>query len=90
MTLSRRTLLGAAAAAPLVPGIAAGQRRSSNAARFSLAYAPHEGSFASRGGGSNRSPMPLIRASPRGRITRRRRGRWPSRSRWPGRSRNAA
>ena len=54
MTLSRRNLLGAGlaagAAASLVPGMAAGQRRSSNAARFALGYAPHEGSFASRGG----------------------------------------
>ncbi|MES3098977.1 hydroxypyruvate isomerase family protein [Sphingomonas faeni] len=54
MTLSRRNLLGAGlaagAAASLVPGVAAGQRRSSNTARFSLGFAPHEGSFASRGG----------------------------------------
>ncbi len=54
MTLSRRNLLGAGlaagAAASLVPGMAGGQRRSSNAARFALGYAPHEGSFASRGG----------------------------------------
>ncbi|MES3152208.1 hydroxypyruvate isomerase family protein [Sphingomonas faeni] len=51
MTLSRRTLLAAGAAASLVPALAVGQRRSgTNAARFSLAYAPHEGSFPSRGG----------------------------------------
>lgn len=52
MTLSRRTLLaGAAAVAPLAAGLAGAQERGggSNAARFSLAYAPHEGSFASRG-----------------------------------------
>ena len=52
MTLSRRTLLAAAAAAPLLPGIGAAQGKtgSTNAVRFSLGYAPHEGSFASRGG----------------------------------------
>jgi hydroxypyruvate isomerase len=50
MTLSRRTLLAAGAAASLVPAGIAAQRRGSNAARFSLGYAPHEGSFASRGG----------------------------------------
>ncbi|MCW4463863.1 TIM barrel protein [Sphingomonas sp. BT-65] len=36
-------------ALPLV-GLARAQGSTSNAARFSLAYAPHEGSFASRGG----------------------------------------
>ena len=52
MTLSRRTLLAAAAAAPLLPGVGAaqGMTGSTNAARFSLGYAPHESSFASRGG----------------------------------------
>ena len=50
MTLSRRTLLAAGAAASLVPAGIAAQRRGRNAARFSLGYAPHEGSFASRGG----------------------------------------
>jgi hydroxypyruvate isomerase len=50
--VSRRTLIAAgAAAASLVPvGIAAQRRAASNAARFSLDFAPHEGSFASRGG----------------------------------------
>ncbi|WP_298092515.1 TIM barrel protein, partial [uncultured Sphingomonas sp.] len=50
MTLSRRMLLAAGAATSLAAGMAGAQRRSSNAARFSLGYAPHEGSFASRGG----------------------------------------
>ncbi|MEZ0496247.1 hydroxypyruvate isomerase family protein [Sphingomonas sp. IW22] len=50
MTLSRRTLLAAGAASPVAMGIAAAQSPKSNAARFSLGYAPHEGSFASRGG----------------------------------------
>lgn len=47
MSVSRRTVLAGAAAAPLVASAARGQ---SNAARFSMHYAPHEGSFASRGG----------------------------------------
>jgi len=49
--VSRRTLLAAGAAAPLTSGLAAAgpARTPSNAARFSLKYAPHEGSFASRG-----------------------------------------
>lgn len=47
--LSRRTLIAAAATAAVTPGLLAAQGRSSNAAQFSLAYAPHEGSFASRG-----------------------------------------
>ncbi|KTF70419.1 hydroxypyruvate isomerase family protein [Sphingomonas sp. HT-1] len=47
MSVSRRTVLVGAAAAPLVASAARGQ---SNAARFSMHYAPHEGSFASRGG----------------------------------------
>jgi len=50
MTLSRRTLIAAGAAASLLPAGIAAQRRGTNAARFSLGYAPHEGSFASRGG----------------------------------------
>ncbi|WP_349982138.1 hydroxypyruvate isomerase family protein [Sphingomonas carotinifaciens] len=50
MTLSRRTVLAAGAASSLVAGMAGAQRRPSNAARFALGYAPHEGSFASRGG----------------------------------------
>ncbi|WP_344693333.1 hydroxypyruvate isomerase family protein [Sphingomonas cynarae] len=48
--MSRRTLIAAGAAASLLPAGIAAQRRGSNAARFSLGYAPHEGSFASRGG----------------------------------------
>lgn len=50
--LSRRTLIaaGAAGAAGVAtPGALAAQGRASNAARFSLGFAPHEGSFASRG-----------------------------------------
>ena len=50
MTLTRRTLLGAGAVSPLAAGMAGAQGVASNAARFSLAFAPHEGSFASRGG----------------------------------------
>lgn len=46
MSVSRRTLLAGVTAMPLVASSARGQ---SNAARFSLHYAPHEGSFASRG-----------------------------------------
>lgn len=48
MSVSRRTVLAGAAAAPLVASSAAA-RGQSNAARFSLHFAPHEGSFASRG-----------------------------------------
>lgn len=48
MTLSRRTLLAAGGASTLAPQVLASQR-GSNAARFSLGFAPHEGSFASRG-----------------------------------------
>ncbi|WP_028967028.1 hydroxypyruvate isomerase family protein [Sphingomonas phyllosphaerae] len=48
MTPSRRTVLAGAAAAALSSS-AQGQARVSNAATFSLNYAPHEGSFASRG-----------------------------------------
>ncbi len=50
--VSRRTVMAGAAAATLTAGVAASQRREgggSNAARFSLKFAPHEGSFASRG-----------------------------------------
>jgi len=50
MTLSRRTLIAAGAAASLLPAGIAAQRRGTTAAHFSLGYAPHEGSFASRGG----------------------------------------
>ncbi|WP_010544194.1 hydroxypyruvate isomerase family protein [Sphingomonas elodea] len=47
MSVSRRSVLAGAAAAPLIAASAA--RGQSNAARFSLHFAPHEGSFASRG-----------------------------------------
>ncbi len=50
MTVSRRAMLAVGAAASVIPGLVAAQRRGSNAARFGLKYAPHEGSFASRGG----------------------------------------
>ncbi len=52
MTLSRRSVLAAGAASSLVAATAGAgaQRPPSNAARFALGYAPHEGSFASRGG----------------------------------------
>ena len=53
MSMSRRTVMGGLAAA--VPAVAlAGQKtgRSSNAARFTLGFAPHLGSFASRGANS--------------------------------------
>lgn len=46
MSVTRRTVLAGATAMPLVASSARGQ---SNAARFSLHFAPHEGSFASRG-----------------------------------------
>jgi hydroxypyruvate isomerase len=51
MSLSRRSVLAggavvAAAATMTMSGVAPAQ----NAARFSLGYAPHEGSFRSRGG----------------------------------------
>lgn len=49
MMFSRRALLATGAAATLAPAAIASQQRASNAARFSLGYAPHEGSFASRG-----------------------------------------
>jgi hydroxypyruvate isomerase len=47
--LSRRTLLAAGAATSVIAGLARAQGPGANAARFSLGYAPHEGSFASRG-----------------------------------------
>ncbi|WP_025290778.1 hydroxypyruvate isomerase family protein [Sphingomonas sanxanigenens] len=52
MIVSRRTMIAAGIAAAAAPALAAAQGGggSANAARFSLAYAPHEGSFASRGG----------------------------------------
>lgn len=50
MTLSRRTLIAAAAATPLAAGAACAGATQSNAARFSMRFAPHEGSFKSRGG----------------------------------------
>jgi hydroxypyruvate isomerase len=43
-------MIAAGAAASLLPAGIAAQRRGTTAARFSLGYAPHEGSFASRGG----------------------------------------
>ncbi|WP_084582871.1 hydroxypyruvate isomerase family protein [Sphingomonas azotifigens] len=46
MSVTRRTVLAGATAMPLV---ASSARSQSNAARFSLHFAPHEGSFASRG-----------------------------------------
>ncbi|WP_294318169.1 TIM barrel protein [uncultured Sphingomonas sp.] len=48
--MSRRTVMAGGAAATLAVGVGAAQRPPSNAARFSLKFAPHEGSFASRGG----------------------------------------
>lgn len=51
--VSRRRVMAGAAATTLAAGVGASQRREgggSNAARFSLKFAPHEGSFASRGG----------------------------------------
>ena len=47
--IARRSLLAGGAALPLA-ALARARESASNAARFSLAYAPHEGSFASRGG----------------------------------------
>lgn len=47
--IARRSLLAGGAALPLA-ALAGGRDSPSNAAHFSLAYAPHEGSFASRGG----------------------------------------
>ncbi|MFS0773765.1 hydroxypyruvate isomerase family protein [Sphingomonas sp. 1P08PE] len=48
--MSRRSLIAAGAAASAASGLVFAQGRRSNAAHFSLGYAPHEGSFASRGG----------------------------------------
>jgi hydroxypyruvate isomerase len=51
MSLSRRTMIAAGLAASAAPALAAVKGKAgSNAAHFSLGYAPHEGSFASRGG----------------------------------------
>jgi hydroxypyruvate isomerase len=50
VTLSRRALLAAGAVSSLATGMVSARPRGTNAARFSLGYAPHEGSFASRGG----------------------------------------
>lgn len=49
MSLTRRTVLAGGAAAAAAAATLAKGATSSNAARFSLNYAPHEGSFASRG-----------------------------------------
>lgn len=50
MTLSRRVVLGSALAAGAgASALAAGRPRATQPPRFSLGYAPHEGSFASRG-----------------------------------------
>lgn len=53
MRLSRRTLLAAGTVATvasgLASGVAAARARAATGARFGLHYAPHEGSFASRG-----------------------------------------
>lgn len=50
MSLSRRGMLASGLTAMMVSTVATAGRRVSNAAHFSLGYAPHEGSFASRGG----------------------------------------
>lgn len=50
MSLSRRGVLASGLAAMMASTVSAAGRRGSNAAHFSLGYAPHEGSFASRGG----------------------------------------
>jgi hydroxypyruvate isomerase len=50
MMLSRRTLMAAGGASALAAAHAGARGQGGNAARFSLGYAPHEGSFASRGG----------------------------------------
>lgn len=49
MNFSRRTMLAGGAIAAATAATAAHGAASSNAARFSLKYAPHEGSFKSRG-----------------------------------------
>jgi hydroxypyruvate isomerase len=50
MTPSRRSILAASLAGIGAASMGRAARASSNAARFSLHFAPHEGSFASRGG----------------------------------------
>src|SRR5687767_11492324 len=50
MSVSRRTVLAGGAATAAVGAAVANGARPQNAARFSLGYAPHEGSFKSRGG----------------------------------------
>ena len=50
MSVSRRTVLAGGAAAAAVGTAVANGAKPQNAARFSLGYAPHEGSFKSRGG----------------------------------------
>ena len=54
MSLTRRSMIAAGLAATATPALSAAAGKvgsgSSNAAHFSLGYAPHEGSFASRGG----------------------------------------
>lgn len=50
MNISRRSMIAAGLSTAAAPAMAAtAGKRGSNAAHFSLAYAPHEGSFASRG-----------------------------------------
>lgn len=49
MSVSRRTLLGGAVAAAASAATMSRTASAQNAARFSLGYAPHEGSFKSRG-----------------------------------------
>lgn len=50
MSVSRRAVLAGGAVAAAAAATAANGAMASNAARFSLKYAPHEGSFKSRGG----------------------------------------
>nr|WP_086491027.1 TIM barrel protein [Novosphingobium panipatense] len=51
MSLTRRAVIATGLAATAAPALSAATGKgSSNAAHFSLGYAPHEGSFASRGG----------------------------------------
>ncbi len=50
MSVSRRAVLAGGAMAAAAAATAANGAMASNAARFSLKYAPHEGSFKSRGG----------------------------------------
>lgn len=49
MSVSRRTVLAGSAAVAAAATAVVNGARAQNAARFSLAYAPHEGSFKSRG-----------------------------------------